>query len=190
MAHRFDPREKHKLESPERRRHLPPERVLELLDLKPGETLLDLGCGTGYFALPAAERVGPSGRVLAVDVEEEMLAEVQKKASGLTQIELVRSETYRVPLPEAVAEAALLAFVLHEVEDPVRLLREVRRLLKPGGRVLVLEWQKKETPMGPPVSERLTEDETRAFLERAGFTALDISPLGEWFYTARGVKSA
>ncbi|WP_297058852.1 methyltransferase domain-containing protein [Thermosulfurimonas sp.] len=190
MAHRFDPREKHKLESPERRRHLPPERVLELLELKPGETLLDLGCGTGYFALPAAQRVGPSGRVFAVDVEEEMLAEVRKKASGIPQIELIRSETYRVPLPQAVAEAALLAFVLHEVEDPVRLLGEVRRLLKPGGRLLVLEWQKKETPMGPPVSERLTEEETRAFLKEAGFAALETSPFGDWFYTARGFKPA
>ncbi|RUM88282.1 MAG: methyltransferase, partial [Thermodesulfatator sp.] len=62
MAHRFDPRKKHKLESEERRRLLPPEAVLELLELTPGETLVDLGCGPGYFALPAAERLGPKGR--------------------------------------------------------------------------------------------------------------------------------
>ncbi|QJA06500.1 methyltransferase domain-containing protein [Thermosulfurimonas marina] len=191
MAHRFDPREKHKLESEERRKHLPPEAVLDLLELSLGETLVDLGCGPGYFALPAAERVGPQGQVFAVDVEEEMLRALEEKlpSRGVSNVKTVRSETYRVPLPDGVAEALLLAFVLHEVESPKRLAAEASRLLRPGGRVLVLEWQRKETPMGPPLSERLTEEEVLEILKDSGLKIRDSGPFREWFFFVRAQKA-
>jgi len=184
MARVFDPKEKHKLDSPERKKRLPAEAILKEFGLREGEKFLDIGCGTGYFTLPAARLLGPSGKVYAVDISSEMLEEVKRRAkeSGLTNIEYVLSRVYEIPLPSGLAEKALLAFVLHELEDPVRFLKEVQRLLKTEGQLLVLEWQKRETPMGPPVKERLSEEDVLQFLKETGFGVLKSFPLSDWFW--------
>ncbi|OAQ21633.1 class I SAM-dependent methyltransferase [Thermosulfurimonas dismutans] len=192
MAHVFNPRDKHKLDSPERKRRLPAEAILKEFGLRKGDWFLDIGCGTGYFTLPAGRLVGPSGKVYAVDISRELLNELKSRAekSGLTNIECIKSHTYEIPLPSGLAEKALLAFVLHEVEERAKFLSEIRRLLKPGGQLFVLEWQKKKTDMGPPVEERLSEDEVIRVLNRVGFEILRSSSLSDWFWLLIAQKTS
>ncbi len=157
-----------RLESPERRRSLDPERFWDRVGLPPGATVVEVGAGTGYFAIPAARRVGPSGRVYAVDISGELieLLEERKGKQGLPALFPVRSTEDRIPLPDAVASLVLLANVLHDVADPT--LRETRRLLAPEGRFVNLDWKKESTPEGPPMEIRLSPKEAEARLVGMG----------------------
>lgn len=172
MAHTFDPAERHKLDSPERRAAMPPEETLVKAGIKPGDVVLDIGCGMGYFAVPASRMVGPRGMVYALDISGVMLAELRSKiaSTGVFNIHTVQSSHGKLNIPEAGYTLALLVNVLHEVEDKKTFLTQVAAALKPGTKLSVIEWRKMETPEGPPLKERLSEDEMQVLLKKAGFT--------------------
>ena len=130
----------------------------------------DIGSGTGFFAVPAVGMVGPKGRVYAIDLSAQMLEDLREKLerAGAGNLETLRSEEDRIPLPDASVDFAFLACVLHELDGPGTLL-EVRRILKPGGRLGIVDWKKEESVFGPPKAHRLDEDEARAVLSDAGF---------------------
>ncbi|TFH39573.1 MAG: class I SAM-dependent methyltransferase, partial [Bacteroidia bacterium] len=152
----FNPAHKELLESPNRYRILPPFKTLKYLCLKEDDIMIDIGCGTGYFTLPASQITGPSGKVIGVDISSEMLGELSKKIDGRsTNIELVLSDNLSIPVKDHLGTFVLLANVLHEADDMNIMLREAFRILKPGGRIAIIEWEKKETPMGPPIHHRL-----------------------------------
>jgi ubiquinone/menaquinone biosynthesis C-methylase UbiE len=183
VPHKFDPTRMAVLMSEERHRRQPPEDLLRAVGVGPGSRLADIGCGPGFYALPAARMVGAAGRVFALDVQPAMVARVREAATaqGLENVEAAVSAEDRLPLPDGVADIALLANVLHECADRPALLREVRRVLVPGGRVAVVEWRKEPTGMGPPLEERLSEDDVREALAAAGFgqpAALDAATTG------------
>lgn len=182
MKHKFNAAKKHKLDNPERRKMLPPESTLLTLGLRPGDYMADIGCGVGYFSLPAAGIVGMSGKVYAVDIEEEMLADVRQKAEQLTNIEAVQSTETLVPLPDNSVSFVFAAFVLHEAEDLYSLLQECRRLLIPAGKAVFLEWEKKETIFGPPVAHRLSKEEVVHIVEAAGLVNVKQISLNEAMY--------
>lgn len=165
------------LTNEDRQRTMQPERVLTAAGVRAGETVIDLGAGTGFWTAPLAAMVGPTGRVYAVDVEPLMLEDIQSLVGehDLTTVETVQAEEEAaVPLPPAIADLVLLAFVLHEPGDPEAFLREVVRLLKPDGRVLVMEWQDWPTEIGPPVEVRISREEAIALLGNAGLLADDL----------------
>lgn len=109
--------------------------------IRPGQTAIDIGCGMGYFTIPLARLVGPGGKVIAVDLQEQMLKRVKKRAerAGLSErieLRLTNHETVGVTEP---ADLILAFWMVHEVKDRCAFLREVRALLKPNGRFLVAE---------------------------------------------------
>lgn len=167
MAQKFAPQDAPVLESPERRAAMPPERTLRHVGLQRGMTFLDAGAGTGYFALPAAELVGPSGKVLALDVQPEMLARLREKRPP-PWVELHLSEESRFPLADGVADLAFACFVLHEVHDPVAFLQELGRVARRRARIVVLEWARRRQREGPPFEERLHHHRTEALVLEAG----------------------
>ena len=117
-----------------------PRRILSPY-LKPGMTALDMGCGPGFFTLDMALLVGEQGRVWAVDMQEGMLEKVRAKIAGTELEERIRLHLCphdSIGIPEA-ADFALLFYMVHEVPDQGRLFAQVARVLKPGGRVLVVE---------------------------------------------------
>ncbi|GAB6172077.1 hypothetical protein JCM15765_15550 [Paradesulfitobacterium aromaticivorans] len=155
-----------------REKILPAEKILLRFGLKTGQSLADLGCGQGYFSLKAAEIVGAQGIVKAVDINAERLQFLQQTTQerGIAErIETYLAQGESVPLPDKNVDIALVSNVLHELNDPLKYLLDTKRILNNNGEIWVIEWQKKETPMGPPLSERRSLEEWIMTLEQAGF---------------------
>ncbi|MGP8246394.1 MAG: class I SAM-dependent methyltransferase [Bryobacteraceae bacterium] len=157
-----------KLEDPERLKWLPPAEILALLDLRPGETAADIGAGTGYFAIPIAARIAP-GKLYAVDLQPEMLDKLRAKlaAPGVpTNIELLRGAASATNLPDASVDLVLMANLWHELDSHDRVLREVDRILRPGGRLAILDWRRDVSPPpGPPSGHRVALQDALGCLE-------------------------
>lgn len=166
---------------------MPPEPILRAAGVDAGHVIVDLGAGPGFFTLPAAKLVGPKGRVYAADVAPSMLEICQRRAAeaGMTWIETVHSEESRIPLPDAAADRVLIAFVLHEADEPAALLREAARLLRADGEVAIVEAHKIEGTPGPPMEHRIGEDEVAALAAQVGLRAMPVEHRGERYYLAR-----
>ena len=186
-THHFDPARAERLYSEERHQMMPPEPILRAAGVNAGHVMVDLGAGPGFFTLPAAKLVGPKGRVYAADVAPSMLEICQRRAAeaGMTWIETVHSEESHVPLPDATADRVVIAFVLHEADDPAALLREAARLLRPDGEVAVVEAHKVEGTPGPPMEHRIGEDDVAALAAQVGLRATPVEHRGERYYLAR-----
>ncbi len=130
------------LDNPLRRLIMPPEKNLERMGLGSGMHVLEVGPGPGFWTLAAASRVGPQGRVCAVEISPRLAALVARKArlQGLTWVHVVVADAQALPLAEGSFDHAFFVAVLGEVPDPVRALEEARRVLRPGGRVIITEY--------------------------------------------------
>lgn len=157
--------------------------ALERAGLRAGETVLELGPGPGAFTVDAAQRVGPEGRLIAVDIQPGMIAQVNArvKAAGVTNVETHVASAFELPLPDASVDRAYLITVLPEIPDPVRALREVHRVLKPGGIVSMTE-----EFLDPDYPRRAT---TGAWAAAAGFEP-DARFGNWWSYTLNFRKPA
>ncbi|MCA3749597.1 MAG: class I SAM-dependent methyltransferase [Rubrobacter sp.] len=170
--HKFDPARAEQLERPERQEFLPNERVLDLLELRGGETVVDYGAGTGTLTIPLARRV-PRGVVHAVDESPEMVERLRERVekAPLRNVRTHLVEENRVPLESGVADRILAVNLLHEVVGETA-LAEMRRLLAPDGLLLCVDWRSDvERETGPPREVSLTPEEGRSMLEEAGFSA-------------------
>jgi ubiquinone/menaquinone biosynthesis C-methylase UbiE len=139
------------------------ERLIEVVAPAPGERLLEIGPGTGFYSLPVAERL--DGGALAIfDLQQEMLDHVMREAAGagLSNIEPTAGDATALPFPDASFDGAFLVTVLGEIPDPDSALRELRRVIKPGGRLVV-----GELVLGDP--HFVTPRKLRERAEAAGF---------------------
>lgn len=171
----------HKLDDPERRQWLPASEVLDRLDVRPGTTVADIGAGTGYFALPLAERVGPDGRVNAVDLQPQMLERLGARVPEGQRVELVHADAAATTLPDCSQDLVFLANVWHEVDDPAATLAEVERITRAGGRVAILDWRADlESPPGPPRAHRVAAETVAALLRAKGWSDVASSTVGTY----------
>ncbi len=110
------------------------ERLHEILEPRPGERILEVGPGTGYYALPVAGAIAPDGRLDVLDVQQEMLDHTLRRAGeqDIANITPTRADARELPYPDASFDAAYLVTVLGEIPDQVAALRELRRVVKPG----------------------------------------------------------
>lgn len=166
-----------------------PDAVLRQLGLGADTSVADVGCGDGYFALPAAELVAPA-TVYAVDLDAGLLADLEADAAaaGSANVETVEGDARRLDeLLPAPVDAALVANTFHGVEDPATFAGTVARALRPGGRLLVVNWHdrpREETPVageprGPPTEFRLSPAATVEAVAPAGFepaATVDLPP--------------
>lgn len=139
-----------------------------------GEVVADLGCGNGFFVLPAAQLVGPEGEVVAVDVQEAKLAATVSIANqyGYRNIKIVRADLAKplLEIPEAACDMVILSNILHEIGlGREMLLKNAYRILKTGGEVTVIEWKKELSPIGPPMENRVDQQAAEMMLMKAGF---------------------
>jgi ubiquinone/menaquinone biosynthesis C-methylase UbiE len=125
--------------NPIRRRYMRP--VLDRVGIHPGEHVLELGPGPGTFTLDAVQRVGSEGRLIAVDIQPKMIAQVEERVreAGLTNVETHVADACHLPLDDASVDRAFLVTVLPEIPDQARALAELRRVLKPGGVLSITE---------------------------------------------------
>ncbi|TMB17566.1 MAG: class I SAM-dependent methyltransferase [Deltaproteobacteria bacterium] len=157
------------LESPDRAGWQQPARVVETLRLRAGMTVADVGAGTGYFARRFAAAVGPTGKVLALDIEPEMLEELRRRAPDATNIETRRAEPADPGLAPASVDVVFICDTGHHLHDRVRYYGKLRRALRRGGRLVLVDFYKRPLPVGPPVQEKLSRAETQREAEAAGF---------------------
>ena len=159
---------------PIRQRYMRP--VLDRVGLQPGETILELGPGPGAFTVDAARRLLPGGRLIAVDIEPKMIDQVQQrvKQADVTNVETHVASAYDLPLEDESVDRAFMVTVLAEIPDPVQGLREVYRVLKPGGM-----FSTTEEYMDPDYPRRAT---TIKWAEAAGFE-MDERFGNMWLYT-------
>lgn len=170
--HRFKPEDVHKLHDPKRVEILPPQKILREFGVQGGDVVADLGAGSGYFTLPIAHITGET--VYAVDIEPKMLDQLRERARAENvsdSIHAVVSDLENIQLEDRIADKAVAAFVLHEVSNLGKALGEIKRILKPGGKALALEWRKIKTETGPPLHERLDPEMFTNEARQHGFHA-------------------
>ena len=191
MSHKFDPKNIAKLDNPERRKHFPPDKILELLKIEPGSVLADMGAGVGYFTFPASLHVGAQGQVLALDTSRELLLEIKKRASKhpLRNIKLIHCQDDNLKISDQSIDFALLSLVLHEAEDPSRFLFLVQQALKPGGKVAILEWEKQKSAQGPKLEDRLAKEKILTLLQEYEFHSIQELPLSKEIYVLTALRS-
>ncbi|MBD3346604.1 MAG: methyltransferase domain-containing protein [Chitinivibrionales bacterium] len=188
MSKIFNPEKMHRLDSKNRRQLIPPQKVLKMLDLKPGETLLDIGAGIGYFAIPALEFVGNTGKVIAADISSVMLDELKRRSGTRKNLETLRCSPDAIPLPDSSANTVLFAFVYHEIDDRVAYLKEIHRLLKDNGEVAIVEWDTVVSPGGPPLNDRLGMDRVISETQNAGLVLVKGERINEYQYLVLAKK--
>ncbi len=186
---RFNPSQAHRLDVPERQIWLPSAEVVRALDIRIGDTVADIGAGTGYFSVPLAMAVGERGKVYAIDVQAEMLALLQQKLRNRAtlNIDLIQAEADATNLPGVCCTLAFLANVWHEFDDRRAVLDEVRRILSPGGRIAVLDWRPDvERDAGPPLEHRLRAVDIQDELHLAGFSQTSVANVGQYSWLVQG----
>ena len=182
----FDPKNTHKLEDPERLIWMPPQDVVRLLDLRSGISVADIGPGSGFFTIPFARAVEPAGRVLAVDLQPrmlEILGEKLQQTGSPRNVELVHGAAHETHLEEGSCDLAFLGNVWHELEDPAAFSREAARILRPDGRLAILDWRTDAPhPPGPPLDHRIAATDTAATLNSFGWTVSESTHLWKYNY--------
>lgn len=176
--HKFNIKSIEKLDNPERRRTMPPEETLLKFKVEDNGSLLDVGCGIGYFTVPAS-KILKNNSVIGIDIIPEILDFAKGKAKGINNIEFKISEEYAFPVESDQVKYVFISNVIHEVEDKSRYFSEVRRVLKDDGYFLIIDWDKRKMEMGPPIHDRISKDEMMALCSKAGFRTIetiDVSP--------------
>jgi ubiquinone/menaquinone biosynthesis C-methylase UbiE len=172
MSHKkFDPSRAENLISPERYQELKPEIILQKLGVRSGSTILDLGCGNGFFTFPAAVAMG-EGMVIAADLSEDMLS-LLKRRNTPDNIQILKVDEVKMDIEDASVDAAVLIALYHEFKSPQENLAEIRRTLKSNGTILILDWDpKSEKERGPAKAHRVEESQVIEDLTASGFTVM------------------
>lgn len=159
----------HVFDDPARDEWQKPHEVIQALALKHGAVIADLGAGTGYFSARLANMLRGAGRVYAVDLEPDMVKHLAKRAKDekLPNMIAVQATPRDARLPAKV-DLVLLVDVYHHIDDRERYFARLKRSLKPGGRLAIIDFRM-ESPDGPPKAERIVPDTVRAELARAGY---------------------
>jgi ubiquinone/menaquinone biosynthesis C-methylase UbiE len=154
---------------------LRPDQFWTELDLRANQTVVHLGCGPGYFLLPAARVVGQHGQAIGVDIREDMLREVEGQAQREGLADIIK--TYRWDLEKGptktikanTADWTLLVNILPQA-DPVKIIREAKRVTKIGGMIIIVEWLLSQATIGPPVANRITRNEILTIIDKLRLT--------------------
>jgi ubiquinone/menaquinone biosynthesis C-methylase UbiE len=160
------------LDRPERIEEEQPDRALDVLKIQPGAVVADVGAGSGYFTTRLAKRVGPAGRVYAVDIQPGMLRllGLRLKTDSLTNVTLVQGQIDNPNLAASSLDLELMVDVYHEFSAPQTMLRHLRDALKPAGRLVLLEYRKEDPSIPIREDHKMSVVEAKMELEAEGFT--------------------
>lgn len=152
-----------------------PRQILDRFGVHEGQKVADLGAGSGFYTFAVAKLVGGAGTVYAVEVQSEVLARLanQARAEHITNVHFIHADMEQLggtKIAEHSVDSALICNVLFQVEDRPGFLNEVRRILKPGGRALLVEWSDSFGGTGPQPQYLITADKARQLFTAARFT--------------------
>jgi ubiquinone/menaquinone biosynthesis C-methylase UbiE len=152
---------------------LNPSEVMAQSGLMMGQVVADLGCGNGFYVLPTAQMIGPTGLVYAVDVQTQKLAATISIANqfGYKNVRVIQANLGK-PLLDILpgsCDMVIIGNILHEIEQKEELIQNVYRVLKTPGRVVAVEWKRTATPFGPPLERRMDQEKLEIMLQMAGF---------------------
>jgi ubiquinone/menaquinone biosynthesis C-methylase UbiE len=169
---------------PERRKWQDPKEILTEIGLMPGMVFVDLGCGDGYFAIPAALMVGQEGKVIAIDIDEDAIGRLRQQAveEGLGQLSAEVRAAEETIACEGCADFVFFGINLHDFADPAQVIRNAKRMLRPGGRLVDLDWKAEPMPFGPPLEKRFALVKARQLIESAGFHVTSVAEAGPYHY--------
>jgi precorrin-6B methylase 2 len=155
------------LDRPEREREEEPARLMEALKLRPGDAVADIGAGSGYFTFRLSDRVGPKGKVYAVEIQQEMLDIIGKrmKARDVNNIELVLGTETDPKLPANSVDMVLMVDVYHEFAQPYEMTAAMVRALKPGGRLVFVEYRLEDPLVPIKLVHKMTEKQVLKEME-------------------------
>ena len=158
------------LEAPERVSGLKIQDVVAAMKVRPGDVVVDLGAGSGLFAVPLSNAAGPRGKVLAVEIDRNFFPHIQRKAkeAGVANIQTVAGEPADPKLPEPV-DVALLHDVLHHIEDPAAYIKSLAKYLKPTARIAIVDYLSKQGPHRDDPSLQVGKEEAAKLLSAIGF---------------------
>ena len=177
------------LDSKQRETLIPPELLISQMPIEANHTLLDVGAGTGFFTIPMAKNT--TNKVYAMDPDERMLSVIEGKAklNGLTNIVLLQDYLEDLSLPNATIDFAIASLILHEVSSLTNALLKIHEVLKEGGHLLCLEYEKDPQIIeGPPFGIRIGSDELEKVLILQGFRIVKKVKINEAIYTILAEK--
>lgn len=162
--------------------------ILNKIALGEGQKVAELGCGNfGYFVFPAARLVGARGRIFAVDILKNTLEDIKKRAlqDNLQQIETVWSnlEIFKgTKIENASLDSVLLINILHQSEKRAEIIREAVRMLKNGGKMLIVEWKSIASPLGPKTEKRVNKESIKEAAPKLGLSLNTEFEAGPYHY--------
>jgi arsenite methyltransferase len=162
------------LEDPARDAYQKPHEVFMALDLKGGERIADVGAGAGYFTRRFAQHVGALGRVYAVDVSPDMIVHLNRwvRDAGVENVRTILAPPDDPLLPAASIDLVFICDTWHHIGDRGHYLATLQKALKPGGRLAIIDFQKRDTPVGAPMEMRVDRDDVVRELAQNGFQLL------------------
>ncbi len=177
----MDPARIERLRSPERLEYFHPDRIWEVLKPAPDCTMIDIGAGVGYLTLPFAERF-PRAKTYGCDILEGMVDLLRADAAErrLDNLVAILMSPNAVDLPDNSADFIVMGQLHHELDAPIPLLAECKRLLKSGGIVAIIDWADADNGKSPPGGRRVPVSRMRAELEEAGFSAIETHDVYEF----------
>lgn len=178
------------LDSRQRERLIPPEVLISQMPIQKNHTLLDVGAGSGFFTIPMAERT--TKKVYAMDPDKRMLSVIEDKAKekGLNNIELIQEYIENLSIQDNSIDFAMASLILHEVKSLTKALTKIVEVLKPGGHLLCLEYEKDDLiTEGPPMSIRIRSEELEKTLSLIGFGIVKKTTINDAIYTVLAIKN-
>jgi ubiquinone/menaquinone biosynthesis C-methylase UbiE len=168
----------------ERRKWMDPDAILSGIGLKPGFTFMDIGCGAGFFALPAARIVGKTGKVYGLDPDVRSIAFLKEEATRekLYNLHLTTGRGEETILCEKCADIVFFGMDLHDFQDAAKVLENARRMVKPTGRLANIDWKKEPMQLGPPFAKRFDQAKAKQLIEAAGFSVESVEDSGPYHY--------
>jgi ubiquinone/menaquinone biosynthesis C-methylase UbiE len=190
MEHKFNPENKKRLSSELRKKVLPASRILREAGLREKMIFADVGCGNGYFTFPASEIAGSKGRVFALDISLELLEDIniRIKEENKTNIEVIKTEENNLRISKESVDLAFSCNVMHEAKDLDLFLKEIKRVLKPQGRIVIIDWEKIDGDVGPPKEHRLDKSVIIRELKDIGFKYVKAKNLNKDLYRITALK--
>jgi ubiquinone/menaquinone biosynthesis C-methylase UbiE len=165
------------LDRPERIEEEQPDRALDVLKIAKGAVVADVGAGSGYMTAKLASRVGPVGKVYAVDIQPEMLRllGLRLKQQNILNVVPVQGEVNDPRLPADTLDLELMVDVYHEFSEPQTMLRHLRAALKPDGRLVLFEYRKEDPTIPIRPDHKMSVSEAKQELEAEGFTLSQVN---------------